>query len=125
MAPKAATGAATVVRPTSATLVGTVDPGGAATSYFFEYGPTIAYGKQTTAGQLPAGTVRVKVGQPVTGLATGYHYRLVATNSVSTAHRQGPHVRREEEHDAKTKFVLPKPTAPTVYGSSYYGSAAP
>ncbi|MHB8233851.1 MAG: hypothetical protein ACYDHT_04285 [Solirubrobacteraceae bacterium] len=118
VAPKATTGAATVVRPTSATLVGTVDPGGAPTSYFFEYGPTIAYGKHTTPGQLPAGTVRVKIGQPVTGLVTGYHYRLVATNTVGTAHGKDRTfgVKRKS---TLTKLVLPKPTTPTVYGSSY------
>lgn len=118
VAPKATTGGATVVRATSATLVGTVDPGGAATSYSFEYGPTIAYGKHTTPGQLPAGTAKVKVGQAVTGLLTGYHYRLLATNSVATAYGKD-RTFGVKKKTAKTKFALPKPTAPTVYGGTY------
>jgi hypothetical protein len=117
-APKATTGGATVVHGTSATLVGTVDPGGAATSYSFEYGPTIAYGKRTTPGKLPAGTSRVKVGQPVSGLLAGYHYRLLATNEVATAYGKD-HTFGVKKTSGKSKFTLAKATAPTVYGGTY------
>jgi hypothetical protein len=118
VAPKAVTGGTTAVRATSATLLGTVDPGGAATSYFFQYGPTAAYGKQTTAGTLPAGTVKVKVGQAASGLIAGDHYRLVASNSA------GPAVGKDriftvKKKSVKTKFTVPKPTAPTPYGGTY------
>jgi hypothetical protein len=116
-APKATTGAATAVRVTSATLVGAVNPDGAVTSYYFQYGPTIAYGKQSTPRQLPAGFARVKVGQAVTGLLTGYHYRLVATNAV------GPGFGKDRTFGAKklshNQLTLPKPTAPTVFGGAY------
>jgi hypothetical protein len=115
---KATTGAATVVRPTSATFLGTINPGGAATSYFFEYGPTITYGKRTTPGQLPAGTAKVKIGQAVTGLLTGYHYRLVASNTSGTVHGKD-RTFLVKTKTSKTKFALPKPTTPTVYGSTY------
>jgi hypothetical protein len=117
-APKATTGGATVVHGTSATLVGTVDPGGAATSYSFQYGPTLAYGKQTTPGKLPAGTSRVKVGQAVTGLLAGYHYRLVATNEVTTAFGKD-RAFGVKKQVGKTKFTLPKSSPPTVYGGTY------
>lgn len=117
-APKATTGGATAVHGTSATLVGAVDPGGAATTFFFEYGPTIAYGKRSTPGKLPAGTARVKVGQAVTGLLAGYHYRLVASNVVTTANGKD-RTFGVKKKVGKTKFTLPKTSAPTVYGSTY------
>ncbi len=116
---KATTGAATVVRPTSATLLGAIYPGGAATTYFFEYGPTTAYGKRSTPGQLPAGTAKVKVGQPVTGLVTGYHYRLVATHTDGTTSRGKDRTFVVKTKSNRTKFALPKSTTPTVYGSTY------
>ncbi len=118
IAPKPITGAATFARGTSATLVGTVDPGNAATSYSFQYGPTIAYGKQTTPGQLPAGATRVKVGQAVSGLLPGYHYRLAATNSVATVYGKD-RTFGALTTTGKATFALTKSSAPTVYGGTY------
>jgi hypothetical protein len=118
VAPKATTGATSAVRGTSATLLGTVDPGGAPATYFFQYGPTVAYGKQTAPGKLPAGTVRVKVGQAVSGLLVGYHYRAVATNGVGVAYGKD-RVFSVKKTSAKAKFTLAKATAPTVYGGTY------
>ncbi len=46
-APKATTGGAKGVGYGSATVDGTVNPGGEATSYYFQFGPTRAYGGQT------------------------------------------------------------------------------
>src|SRR5580692_3394242 len=57
----ATTGGTGHVRGTSVELQGTVKPGGQATTYYFEFGPTTAYGAKTTPGNLPAGTVPVKV----------------------------------------------------------------
>jgi hypothetical protein len=62
-------------------LNGSVAPNGLATGYYFQYGPTNAYGSQTPTANLAAGTTNVKVSQTVTGLLPGYHYRLVASNS--------------------------------------------
>lgn len=61
-------------------LNGSVNPNGFATAYYFQYGPTTAYGSQTPTVNLAAGTTIVKVGQTVNGLLPGYHYRLVASN---------------------------------------------
>jgi hypothetical protein len=115
--PKVSTGKATAVRGTSATLLGTVDPNGAATSYYFQYGPTVAYGKQTTPGNLPAGTTRVKVGQAVTGLLSGYHFRLVAKNVLGLT--PGKDRVFGVKKTGSTKFTIVKSAEPTVFGSTY------
>src|SRR5205085_11576267 len=47
--PGAVTGAATSGAPTSATLNGTVNPDGEATTYHFDYGTTAAYGSEPAA----------------------------------------------------------------------------
>lgn len=81
--PAPATGAATSVERTSATLTATVDPNGAATTYRFQYGTSTAYGLTTAEATVPAGDDPVTVNVPVTGLteATTYHYRVTATNA--------------------------------------------
>ena len=65
----------------SATLAGTVDPNGRATSWYFEYGTGTAYGWKTAARSAGSGTAAHGVSASVTGLAAGrvHHYRLVAT----------------------------------------------
>ncbi len=86
-APTATTGVATDVSTTGATLNGTVNPNGVATTVSFEWGTTTSYG-QTTPGQaLGAGTVAQAVSAALTGLApcTTYHYRLKATSAGGTA----------------------------------------
>lgn len=114
--PTVATGGVGHVLPTSATLLGAVNPRGSATTYYFQYGPTIAYGKQTTPASLPAGTLRVKVGQVATGLLPGYHYRLVASNAAGL--KPGKDRTFALSKARKAKFSLTKPTAPTVYGGA-------
>jgi hypothetical protein len=78
--PRVSTGSVAHPQASSGELEGTVNPNGLATSYYFQYGPTNAYGATTPTLNLASGTTTVKVGQTVTGLATGYHYRLVASN---------------------------------------------
>lgn len=115
--PKVSTGGAVSVRGSSATLVGVIDPNGALTTYYFQYGPTTAYGKQTVAATLPAGTTRVKIGQPVTGLLTGYHYRLVASNERGST--PGRDRTFGVKKTGKDEFKLAKAVAPTVFGATY------
>jgi hypothetical protein len=114
--PSVATGGVSHVQATSATLLGAINPRGAATSYYFQYGPTTAYGKQTTPASLPAGTARVKVGQAATGLLPGYHYRLVASNSAGL--KPGKDRTFALTKAKKAKFTLTKPTTATVYGGA-------
>jgi hypothetical protein len=76
------------VTATGATLNGTVNPNGAATTYHFEYGTTTAYGTNVPVpdGAAGAGTTAVPESAGLTGLvsSTTYHFRLVATNSGGT-----------------------------------------
>jgi len=86
-APKVSTGAARQVSYASATLTGSVNPKGSESSYYFQYGPTKAYGGQTAIASAGAGTHSVSVSLPVTGLQplTVYHYRLVAVNAAGAS----------------------------------------
>jgi Ca2+-binding RTX toxin-like protein len=88
LSPEVETGGATAVKATSATIEGTVNPEGSTTSYYFEYGPTTAYGTKIPASPKAVGSGfnTVAVSQALTGLAQGttYHYRLVATNAAGT-----------------------------------------
>ena len=85
--PKATTAAATTVTTSGAQLNGTVNPSGAATTYYFEYGTTTSYGTATTSQSAGSGTADVAVNATLTGLNPGttYHFRLVATNSAGSA----------------------------------------
>src|SRR4051812_19458267 len=54
--PSATTGAASSVTQSSATVSGTVDPQGIATTYRFEYGTSSSYGLQTADVDAGSGT---------------------------------------------------------------------
>jgi subtilase family serine protease len=86
--PTVATRSATSVLDTTATLNGSVDPNGSATTYRFEYGTTIAYGSQSPVsdGSAGSGSSASPVSTGLSGLTPGttYHYRLVATNTAGT-----------------------------------------
>jgi hypothetical protein len=86
--PTVTTGTATVVGPTGATLNGTVNPNGQATTEYFQFGTTTAYGLQTTPHAAGSGTTNVAVRSSLTALrsATTYHYRLVAVSPAGTSY---------------------------------------
>jgi hypothetical protein len=79
----AATQGATHVLGTSALLTASIDPGGQATSYYFLYGTTTAYGSQIGPFSIGDGTVRIPVGHTISHLTPGvtYHYRVLAVPS--------------------------------------------
>jgi hypothetical protein len=83
VAPAATTGPPSAVTDHSATLSGSVNPGGVPTGYWFEYGPTTAYGSTTLSVDAGSGQGAVAATATLGGLspATTYHYRLVAANS--------------------------------------------
>jgi YD repeat-containing protein len=84
-APTVSTGLATKVTSHSATLNGTVNPNGLSTTYYFEWGTTMAYGNKSpsTPASVGSGWDNVTVSTNLTGMTlnTTYHYRIVATNS--------------------------------------------
>jgi hypothetical protein len=85
--PAVDTGTAIDLGYASATLTGSVDPRRTATYYYFQYGPTDAYGLQTPLSEAGAGDAALAVKVALTGLSplTIYHYRLVAVSPVGTA----------------------------------------
>jgi hypothetical protein len=86
--PTVATGGTSNLTPSSATLGGTVDPNGGATSYQFQYGTSAAYGASLPAASAGSGTEPQGAAAGLSGLAPGtaYHYRLVATNAAGTTY---------------------------------------
>jgi hypothetical protein len=80
--PSAHTGRAALLGSTSATLQGTVDPGGQETRWFFEYGPDISYGSRSRV-EMATGEGAQQVSAVVEQLAPAstYHYRLIAENA--------------------------------------------
>lgn len=86
--PVVATGHAKDITQTSATLTGTVDPEGQASSYDFQYGTSTAYGNQTPAASAGSGTKTVSVSAALGALVanTTYHYRLAATSVNGTTY---------------------------------------
>jgi hypothetical protein len=83
-----AAGSPTAVTASGATLQGTVDPNGFATSYAFQYGTTTSYGQSSAMVSAGAGTTAQAVSAPIGGLSPGttYHYRLMATSAGGTVY---------------------------------------
>lgn len=86
-APTALTQPPTAVTPLSAVLNGSIDstvlnP----TTYYFEYGPTTAYGSRTPDAAAPAPVGLQAVSASLDSLRTSvdYHARLVARNAIGT-----------------------------------------
>jgi hypothetical protein len=79
------------VGSSSATLHAQIAPGGLSTSYFFEYGPTAAYGSTTSVQSAGAGSGVVSVQANLEGLTadTTYHFRAVVVTSTNGTTRGG------------------------------------
>ncbi len=85
-APAAATGAASSITGTGATVAGTVNAHGQATAYVFEYGTSTSFGSISTPTGAGSSTADLPVTANLSGLAPGttYYYRLVASNPSGT-----------------------------------------
>ena len=85
----ATTNAATAITSTGATVNGTVNPNGQATTYAFQWGLTTSYGNEAPLPLASAGSgsTDVSVSLPLGGLASGtvYHFRVIALNATGTA----------------------------------------
>jgi hypothetical protein len=84
--PSVTTGPVTAVGSSTATVTGSVNPNGAATTWYVEYGKTTSYGSKSASKSAGSGTAAVAVSAGLTGLAPGttYHYRVVGTNGSGT-----------------------------------------
>jgi hypothetical protein len=80
------------VGTTSTKLVAQIDPGGAESTYFVEYGASEAYGSSTPEVSAGAGSGYVGVQVALAGLQSDalYHFRFVAKSSFGTT--RGPDV---------------------------------
>ncbi len=85
--PAVVTGSSSAITAATATVAGSVDPNGLATTYRVQYGAGGALDRETAAVGAGAGTAPVAVTVPLAGLAPGtsYGYRIVATNAKGTA----------------------------------------
>src|SRR5439155_1481143 len=85
--PSATTRAADSITLTGATLHAMVNPDGAATTAWFEYGLTTSYGSVSSSSNAGGGSSDVWVSISVNGLlrATNYHFRVVASNGFGVA----------------------------------------
>ena len=86
--PTVVTNAASSVAAGSATLNGTVNPNGFATTAWFQWGTSIAYGSTTSSQSAGSGSSNVAVSANLSGLSpnTTYHYRVAANNSAGTSY---------------------------------------
>ena len=84
--PAVTTNPATLVASFSATLNGTVNPRGATTTIYFQYGPTTSYGSTTPMQTQTGNTVR-SITANISGLTAShlYHFRIVAHNGGDTS----------------------------------------
>lgn len=71
------------VSSTTAVVVGTVNPRGAATTYWFEYGPTTNFGQVAETTAVGAGSRVAGAAAYITGLKpnTQYYFRVGAQNA--------------------------------------------
>jgi hypothetical protein len=71
---------------TGVTFTAVLNPGGATTTYRFQYGTSTAYGLETFGKSIPAGVLPSSVSFRVNSLAphTTYHFRVVASNRAGT-----------------------------------------
>jgi hypothetical protein len=120
-APVVETKPATPVFGTEATLKGKVNPNGATTTYYFEYGTTTGYGSKTPEVTLKPLT-EVEVSKIVEGLtpSTTYHFRFVATNKYGTS--DGADQASTTTAGALPEFSSPTHGFPLAYKSSLTGS---
>ena len=81
--PTMVTGSSSVQSAQEATVEGTIDPEGVASTYHFEYGNGSAYGSRSVEAAAGAGSGVVPVSATLKGLQPNktYHYRIVGTNS--------------------------------------------
>jgi hypothetical protein len=125
--PLVTTGTATGIIETSATLNGTVNPSGYATTVQFEYGLTTAYGFTVGVTLYPNnGTISQNVSAAITGLQPGkfYHYRLAAINSFDTWYGNDATFTVPNVAPTLTSLAITGPATVIVTGTATYTAKA-
>lgn len=119
--PVVTTGTASAVGQNGATLNGTVNPDGKATTYYFQFGKSNTYGTNTPTQNAGSGTTDVAVHAGIGGLTanTTYHYRLVATNSDGTTYGN------DVTFQTQGSSVTPPPSASQVRVMGRMGFVSP
>jgi virginiamycin B lyase len=113
LAPTATTGAASSVGTLTATVAGSVNPRGAATTVSFQYGGSSVLGSTVSAGTLKASPTASPVTAALSALPAGstVFYRVVATNAYGTATGA---IQTLKTAPAKPIVIPPKPTVTTT-----------
>jgi hypothetical protein len=125
--PTVTTDPATDITPIGATLHGTVDPRGIASSAYFQYGATKGYGKKTavqSAGVSP-GAVPLSAGITSLKSSTTYHFRIVAENKDGKVN--GPDRTFKTAAPTTTPVFTPNPVPygdPVAVSGNIVGSGA-
>jgi hypothetical protein len=127
--PAVATGDVANLAPQSATVLGKVDPNGAATTYLFQYGPTTLYGAATPVAAAGNGSSAAAVTANLSGLApaTVYHYKLIAHNRNGTVEGGDRVFRTRAQPLGLTLAATPNPVAfgrPTVLSGALTGTGS-
>jgi phosphodiesterase/alkaline phosphatase D-like protein len=107
-APLVTTSVGVTASNSTAAVTGTVNPNGAATSYWFEYGETTALGNRTAVQSIGAGYGAISAPGYITGLKanTFYYFRLSAKNQFATVNGA--------TYTFQTNNIAPGPTVPPV-----------
>jgi hypothetical protein len=118
-APIVETQPAANITPESAILHGKINPNGATTKYYFEYGTTIAYGSKTPESGGIINEVNGFKAVLVLEWDTTYHYRVAATNSYGTSYGADAVFTTT---GSRPEFVRPeKENYPVSYTGTYSG----
>ena len=109
-APSASTGPVTAITPTTATVSGSVNPNGTATTWHVEYGTTTGYGAHTTAVSAGSGTTSTAVSAPLASLKPGttYHYRFVATSTAGTGNGADGILTTSSGSSSRNRWRIPR-----------------
>jgi hypothetical protein len=114
IAPSVTTGSASAVAASSATVSGSVNPNGQATTAWFQWGTSTSLGNATPQQSVGSGTSAQTISANLSGLAPGttYYFRIVAQNSAGAS--QG----------AIQSFTTPQvaPAAPSNLSASTSGN---
>jgi Disaggregatase related repeat len=114
--PTVVTGPSANTNTTAGTLLGTVNPNQLGSTFYFDYGPTAAYGSKTPSAEtnIGSGESPIAVSGPISNLTPNaiYHYRVVAKNGAGTTY-------------GDDRTIIVDQTKPGMTFASTYSAASP